>query len=61
MSRAAAFITDCSRDRRCDETPASVAGLAYSVRSCGWVVMKFMEGVNHLTLEKRRKKKTNVF
>jgi len=25
MSRAAAFITDLSRDRRCDETPASVA------------------------------------
>ena len=24
MSRAAAFITDCSRDRRYDETPASV-------------------------------------
>jgi len=24
MSRAAAFITDCSHDRRCDETPASV-------------------------------------
>jgi len=24
MSRAAAFITDCSRDKRCDETPASV-------------------------------------
>jgi len=22
MSRAAAFITDCSRDRRCDERPA---------------------------------------
>ena len=24
MSRAAAFITDCSRDKRCDETPVSV-------------------------------------
>jgi len=24
MSRAAAFITDCSRDKRCDETSASV-------------------------------------
>jgi len=24
MSRAAAFITDCSRDKRCDETLASV-------------------------------------
>jgi len=25
MSRAAAFITDCSHDKRCDGTPASVA------------------------------------
>jgi len=25
ISRAAVFITDCSRDKRCDETPTSVA------------------------------------
>jgi len=24
ISRALTFITDCSRDERCDETPASV-------------------------------------
>jgi len=30
MSRAAEFITDSSRDRRCDEMPASVALLQCS-------------------------------